>query len=61
MTLVLLDVVLGVLALAVLGLVAYSLYKRVRALTRAFGASSARLAEASVDLNAQHSTAATRR
>ncbi|MCU1593452.1 MAG: hypothetical protein JWO12_844 [Frankiales bacterium] len=55
-----LDVLIGVLALVVLGLVCFSLYKHGKALTRALGESSTRIANASADLNAQQAKAAAR-
>jgi hypothetical protein len=42
---VLLDVAIGVLALALLGMVGYLLYKRVRALMRTVGTASAQVGE----------------
>jgi hypothetical protein len=47
---VLLDVVIGVLALLVLGLVALGLYRRVRVLLSRVGAASGQLGELSAGL-----------
>ena len=52
---VLVDVLLGVAALAALVLTGFRLYRHVRVLTRTVGDSSRRLADASADLNAQQS------
>jgi hypothetical protein len=58
---VLLDVAFGVLAVTIAGLTGFSLYRHVRTLTRAVGASSATLADASSGLNSAQATGAQRR
>jgi hypothetical protein len=58
---VLLDVALGVLAVALVGLTGFTLYRHVRTLMRAVGASSATLAEASSGLNGDQATGGQRR
>lgn len=50
---VLLDIAIGVLALAVLGLTGFSLYRRVRVLTRAVGAASRTVSEHTAGLALQ--------
>ena len=48
---VLVDVAIGLLGLLVLGLVAFTLYKRVRVLLRAVGDASAQVGELSAGLS----------
>jgi hypothetical protein len=55
------DVSLGVLAVAVVALSAYGLYRRVRALLRTFGSSSSRIGEAAAALGSPRATAPQRR
>jgi hypothetical protein len=55
---ILLDIALGVLSITVLGLVGFSLYRHIRTLLRALGASASTLGEASADLSSAQSKAA---
>jgi hypothetical protein len=55
------DLALALLALALLVVTCLTLYRRVRGLGRTLGAGSTRIADASVDLNAQQSKATARR
>jgi hypothetical protein len=58
---ILVDLAVAVLSIAVLGIVALSLYRHSRALTRTIGGSATTLAEATADLNRLQTEGATRR
>ncbi len=55
------DLAVALLAFVVLVLAGLGLYQRGRSLVRALGASSTRIADASVDLNAQQAKTPVRR